>query len=138
MPRNAAVMTLVSLRKPEECHAQWGRKSLLQRQDARLHSVVQPKRPHTEQLRRKAQSHNMKHKNYKDKKITTISITKNRFFLKKKKTPTPPVFKYFEKTKAAFYAASKSISQLCPMPEGNFLNIKPSYCMLLPELEINR
>lgn len=88
MPRNAAVMTLVSLRKPEECHAQWGRKSLLQRQDAGLHSVVQPKRPHTEQLRKKAQSHNMKHKNYKDKKITTISITKNRFFFLKKKTRT--------------------------------------------------
>lgn len=120
MPRNAAVMTLASLGEPKECHAHWGRKSAASVAGCEMarYGAIQLTY-HTEQLRRKAVTQH-------NPKTRTASIKRQKLQVFKK-IPTeynPPFPNTQKHTEVGFYAASKSISQYHPMPEGIFSNIK--------------
>lgn len=123
MPRKAAVLTLKSLGKPKECSPQRGRKSAASVAGCQTAQYVAIQLTyHTEWVRRKVKSHNMK----RYAQITVTVNLKTLCFSENISRTQPSIFRYLSKKKkkttikTAFYAASKSTSRFHLMPEIPF------------------
>lgn len=94
MPRKAAVLTLKSLGKPKECSPQRGRKSAASVAGCQTAQYVAiPLTHHTEWVRRKVKSHNIKHY----AQITVSVNLKTLCFLENISRTQPSIFRYLRK-----------------------------------------